>query len=144
MSISPGFTTEQIREFVHQYEIQPYGQKAVWLEGQRVSYERLRRWRSAVFDGDLDRGLIPRDSGVVSVPPHERAGFERQRARERAAHEAEVARLSARVRELEQTNEALGKAIGLLHQLSEQEPAAAPTPTDPCDSSTRRTTSSGS
>ena len=34
MSISPGFTTEQIREFVHQYEIQPYGQKAVWLVGQ--------------------------------------------------------------------------------------------------------------
>ena len=30
MSISPGFSTEQIREFVHRYEIQPYGQKAFW------------------------------------------------------------------------------------------------------------------
>ncbi len=37
MSISPGFTTEQIREFVHRYEIQPYGQKALWLEEQGVS-----------------------------------------------------------------------------------------------------------
>ena len=34
MSMSPGFTTEQIREFVHQYGIQPYGQKAAWLVGQ--------------------------------------------------------------------------------------------------------------
>jgi hypothetical protein len=142
MSISAGFTTEQIREFVHLYEIQPYGQKAIWLEGQRVSYDRLRRWRSAVFDGDLDRGLIPRESSHMTVPPEKRTALERHRARERAAHEAEVARLSARVRELEATNDALGKAIGLLHQMSEQEPAA--TPTDPSDSSTPRTASSGS
>lgn len=72
MSISAGFTTEQIREFVHQCEIQPYGQKAIWLEGQRVSYDRLRRWRSAVFDGDLDRGLIPRESSHMTVPPEQR------------------------------------------------------------------------
>jgi len=144
MSISPGFTTEQIREFVHQYELQLYGRKAIWLEGQGVSYDRLRRWRSAVFDGDLDRGLIPREGGLVTVPPEKRTGIERQRARERAAHEAEVATLTARVRELEQANEALGKAIGLLHQMSEQEPAVSRPTTDPSDSSTPRTTSSDS
>ena len=144
MSISPGFTTEQIREFVHQYEIQPYGQKAVWLVGQGVSYDRLRRWRSAVFDGDLDRGLIPREGGVVTVPPEKRTGIERQRAKERAGQEAELARLNARVRELEETNAALGKAIGLLHQMSEQEPDVNRSRIDPCDSFTPRTTSSGS
>lgn len=144
MSISPGFTTEQIREFVHQYEIQPYGQKAVWLVGQGVSYDRLRRWRSAVFDGDLDRGLIPREGGVVTVPPEKRTGIERQRAKERARQEAELARLNARVRELEETNAALGKAIGLLHQMSEQEPDVNRSRIDPCDSFTPRTTSSGS
>jgi hypothetical protein len=143
MSISPGFTTEQIREFVHRYEIQPHGHKAFWLEEQGVSYDRLRRWRSAVFDGDLDHGLIPRDGGVVT-PPEKRTGIERQRARERAAQEAEVARLTVRVHELEQTNEALGKAIGLLHQMSEQEPAATQPTTAPSDSSTPRATSSGS
>lgn len=142
MSISAGFTREQIREFVHHYGLQPHGQKAFWLQRQGVSYDRLRRWRSAVFEGDLDRGLIPRDSGGVTVPADKRTGIERQRARERAAHEAEVARLSARVRELEQTNEALGKAIGLLHQMSDQEPAATLPITDPSDSSTPRTTSS--
>ena len=143
MSISPGFTTEQIRGFVHQYEIQPYGQKAVWLVGQGVFYDRLRRWRSAVFEGDLDRGLIPREGGVVTVPPEKRTGIERQRAKERAQQEAELARLNARVRELEETNAALGKAIGLLHQMSEQEPDANRPRTDPYDSSTPRTTSSG-
>ena len=144
MSISPGFTTEEIREFVHQYEVQPYGRKAVWLEGQGVSYDRLRRWRSAVFDGDLDRGLVPREGGVVTVPPERRTAIERQRAKERAEQEAELARLNARVRELEETNTALGKAIGLLHQLSEQEPAASRPTTDPSSSSTPRTTSSDS
>jgi hypothetical protein len=141
MSISAGFTTEQIREFVHEYEVKPYGQKAIWLAGQGVSYDRLRRWRSAVFDGDLDRGLIPREGSHMTVPPEKRTALERQRAKERGAHQAEVARLSARVRELEETNAALGKAIGLLHSMSEQEPAVAQTTTDPSDSSTPRVNS---
>jgi hypothetical protein len=65
-----------------------------------------------VFDGDLDRGLIPRDGGLVTVHPEKRTGIEKQRARERAAQEAELARLNARVCELEQTNEALGNVDG--------------------------------
>ena len=134
MSISMGFTTEQIREFVHDYQVQPFGQKAIWLEGRGVSYGRLRRWRSAVFDGDIDRGLIPREGGQMTVPPDKRSALERYRARERAAHQAEVARLNARVRELEETNAALGKAIGLLQSMSEQEPDEAATRTDPGDS----------
>lgn len=142
MSISAGFTTEQIREFVYEYEIQPYGQKAIWLVAQGVSYDRLCRWRSAVFDGDLDRGLIPRQ-GSRMTPPEKRTALERQRAAERAAHEVELARLSDRVRELEETNAALGKAIGLLHSMNEQEPAAIQVTTDPSDSSTPRTSSSG-
>ena len=45
------------------------------------------------------------------TPPEKRTGIERQRARERDAQEAEVARLTARVRELEQTNEALRSRV---------------------------------
>lgn len=134
MAISAGFTAEEIREFVHQYEVQPYGHRLSWLAEQEVTYDRLRRWRSAVFEGDLDRGLIPRHGSAVTIPPSQRTVLEKQRARERAAHEAEVARLQARVKELEDTNAALGKAIGLLHQLSEQEPDASPTPSDPSGS----------
>lgn len=132
MTISSGFTAAEIREFVHEYQLQPYGQKGTWLVAQGVSDNRMRRWRDAVFEGDLDRGLIPRESSPVTIPPSKRTALEKERARERAAQAAEVTRLTARVRELD--NEALGKAIGLLHAMSEHEPAEPPTKTDPSDS----------
>lgn len=133
MTVSPGFTAAEIREFVHEYQAQPYGAKAPWLITRGLSRAQLRRWRDAVFEGDLDRGLVPRESNPMTVPPSQRAALERYRAAERAAHEAEVARMSARIRELEGTNDALGKAIGLLHSMSEQE-SDEPTTTDPAGS----------
>jgi len=134
MSMSAGFTVEEIREFVHAYQVQPFGQRMSWLAGQGVSYDRFRRWRVAVFEGDRDRGLIPRHGSAMTIPPSQRMPLERQRARERAVHEAEVARLQARVKELEETTAALGKAIGLLHRMSEQAPDVPPTPPAPSPS----------
>lgn len=134
MSISPGFTTAEIREFVHEYQLQPQGQKGPWLAARGVSYARLKRWRDAVFLGDLERALIPREGSGMTIPPAKRTAVERARAAEREAHDAERARLQARVHELERTNDALGKAIGLLHAMSEEEPAGTPTTTDPSDS----------
>ena len=64
MTISSGFTVAEIREFVHEYQLQPYGQKGSWLAARGVSSKRLRRWRDAVFEGDLDRGLIPREGSL--------------------------------------------------------------------------------
>lgn len=142
MSISAGFTADEIREFVLEYQALPQGRKGPWLTARGVPYERLRRWRAAVFEGDLDRALIPREGSPMTIPPSNRTSIARARAAERAAHDAEVVKLNARVRELEQTNEALGKAIGLLHQMSEQEPAATSTTSDPSSSSKPRTSSS--
>ena len=141
MSITVGFTAAEIVEFVYQYQRQPHGQKASWLAGQGVTPHRLRRWRAAVFDGDLDRGLIPRDGGVMSSPT-ERSALVREA--EIAQRDAELARLQARVHELEQTNEALGKAIGLLHAINEEEPDATPTTNDLSVSSASKTHSSPS
>jgi hypothetical protein len=134
MTISTGFTTAEIREFVHEYQLLPHGQKKSWVAARGVSYKRLLRWREAVFEGDLDRGLIPREGSSMTIPPSKRTGLEKARAAERAAHAAEVARLSARVHELEEANTALGKAIGLLHAMSEQEPDTSPETTDRSDS----------
>jgi len=132
MSISPGFTAAEIRQVVHEYQLVPFGQKSGWLVEHEVSYKRLRRWQNAVFDGDLDRGLIPREGkSEMTVPPSKRTALEKARATEREAQAAEVTKLSARVRELEDTNAALGKAIGLLHAMSEEEPARTPTTSDP-------------
>lgn len=144
MSISPGFTPAEIRELVIDYNLLPYGQKGPWLAAQGVSERRFRRWQATVFGGDLDRGLIPREGGDMTVPPAKRATMAKACAAQQDRDENELARLRARVGELEQTNEVLGKAIGLLHEMNAHEPAATTTIHDLDDSSTPRTDSSAS
>ena len=68
MSISAGFSGERSAEFVLNITGLPYGQKGPWLAAQGVLYHRLRRWRAAVFEGDLDRGLIPREGSRMTIP----------------------------------------------------------------------------
>jgi hypothetical protein len=144
VSISPGYTAAEIVELVHEYHLQSHGRKASWLVDHGLTYHRLRRWRESLYEGDLDRGLIPREGSYVSTPPVKRTAIAKARAREAARQRAELARLQARVDELEQTNEALGKAIGLLHARSEQGPGATLTTNDPDNSSTSKTDSSPS
>jgi hypothetical protein len=144
MSISPGFSPTEIRELVVDYQLVPHGQKGPFLAARGVSNRQFRRWQTAVFDGDLDRGLIPREGGVMTVPPAKRRALAKADAAKQDRDEAELIRLRARVGELEQTNEALGKAIGLLHSLSEHEPDETPTIHDLDGSSTPRTDSSSS
>ncbi|PAY23925.1 hypothetical protein CEY15_05955 [Dietzia natronolimnaea] len=122
MSIAPGYTDEEIRSIVFEYERLRYGTKYAWVEKQAFSMHQLRRWRNAVYDGDLDRGLIPREAGSMTSPNQRR-----RIAKNDVQEEADNEQLRARIRELEATNEALGKAIGLLHQLSDQEPDTDPT-----------------
>jgi hypothetical protein len=144
MSISPGFTSAEIREFVVEYHLLPHGQKGLWRAAQGVSVRQLKRWEAAVFDGDLDRGLIPREGGGMRVPPAKRTAVAMAAAAKQDRDDDELARLRARVGELEATNEALGKAIGLLHAMNAEEPDAVPTTSDRDDSSTPRTDSSPS
>jgi hypothetical protein len=144
LSFNAGFTTAEVREFVFEYHSLAYGQKASWLAERGITRDRMYWWRGAVLDGDLDRGLVLREGGPVTVPPDRRSALAEMRASERAAHRAEVERLQARVRELEQANDALGKAIGLLHERNEHEPAETPTSNNRSDSSTPRTGSSPS
>ncbi|MBK5238923.1 MAG: hypothetical protein JJE28_07435 [Actinomycetales bacterium] len=134
MSITPGFTSVEIREFVHEYQMVKHGQKGVWLTAHGISEEIIRRWRLAVFQGDIDRGLIPREGGVMTISPGERGALQKIRTAERNEHVQEVAKLNARIRELEDISTALGRAIGLLHSLNEQEPSTTPTPSSPSDS----------
>ena len=143
MGTTTGFTAEEIREIVHEYQLQPWGTKEAWRQRSGISVDKIRRWRTAIFEGDIERSLFPRQSSPMTHPG-KRTSLEKQRARERAVHEVEVERLTARVRELEETNEVLGKAIGLLHSMSEQEPDVNPTTTDPSDSSPQNPTSSSS
>lgn len=141
--VSQGFTRDEIREMVHQYHLQPYGTKKTWLAKQSMTEWTFRRWRKLVFEGDLDRNLLPREHGGMARTNGELSAFEKARAKEIAEHQSEVEQLKSRIRELEGTNTALGKAIGLLHELSVPEPETAQT-NDPKSSSKPRTSSSGS
>lgn len=80
----------------------------------------------------------------MTVPPAKRRALAKADAANQDRDEAELARLRARVGELEAANEALGKAIGLLHAMNAEEPDTTPTITDLDDSSTTRTDSSPS
>jgi hypothetical protein len=95
-----------------------------------------------IQEGDLDRNLIPREHGNMARTNGEWSAFEKARAKEIAQHESEVEQLKGRIRELEGTNTALGKAIGLLHELNVPEPDTAQTK-DPKGSSKPKTGSSG-
>ena len=122
-----GYTREEIREFMHEYYLQPHGTKTAWLVARQVPEWTLRRWRKLVFEGDLDRNLVPRDHGVMARTSGERSAFEKARAQEIAKHQSEVEQLKDRIRELEGSNTVLGKAIGLLHDLNVPEPDTKPT-----------------
>lgn len=121
MTVTVGLSAEEIREFVHEYHLQPHGTRLAWLKTRGVSYDMFRGWRVATFAGDLERGLIPRETGAVKISPSERTALALQRARERENQADEIAQLNQRIKELEDINSALGKAIGLLHQRNEQE-----------------------
>ena len=70
MSISAGFTADEIREFVLEYQALPQGRKGPWLSARGVPYERLRRWRAAVFEGDLDLNeLTGSPKKIRALPP---------------------------------------------------------------------------
>ncbi|MFC7465526.1 hypothetical protein [Brachybacterium sp. GCM10030252] len=142
MSISPGYTEDEIREMVYHYECLPHGAKLEWVKAQPFSLGELRRWRRSVHEGDLSRGLIPRDDISPSTSIKERR---------RMAHEHSLRNTEKRVCELEdenkrlrEANDALGKAIGLLHNYSAQRPDGSPEATSPDGSSTTKTNSSES
>ena len=134
MGFSYGFTAEEIRNYVAEYQLVPYGKKQAWLETMPVSYTTLGRWRTAVYSGDVERGLVPRESGFMTVPQPKRTALEKARLAEQEAAAAEIARLNARVKQLEDSNDVLGKAIGLLHAMRGEEPETSRRPSTPSDS----------
>ncbi|WP_082124011.1 hypothetical protein [Arthrobacter sp. YC-RL1] len=96
-----GVTREEIREYVHQYNLQPHSTLIEWLQQQPFSWATFYRWNKVVFEGDLDRNLVPRDHGSMNTSPSQRSAFEKARANEQTAHEAELKASREPVRQLE-------------------------------------------
>jgi len=120
VSLTPGFSEAEILEYVLEYQRLPYGSKGAWLKEQSFTKFQFRRWQAAVFGGDLGLGLVPRDSKSMTSAGQPRRDHAREI--EERAGAGEIERLRARINELEEVNDALGKAIGLLHQRSVHEP----------------------
>ncbi|MGV9712450.1 hypothetical protein ACWDTI_17510, partial [Gordonia sp. NPDC003424] len=118
--MSPGFTVEEMTEYVEEYLALPHGQKGPWVADKPFSGYQIKKWRKAYLSGDLSRGLVPRQGGGAHAARRAIAAEKDLAAAERA-HAAEVATLRERIELLEAGNSALGKAIGLLQQY-QQEP----------------------
>lgn len=127
MTLSAGYSNEQIIEIVESYMRLPWGQKGRWLAEQSISQGVFRRWRLTYEAGTIDVGLVPRyvrgmvtkDNGVSTRTMQD--GL----ARQRAEYEGQIAQLQERIEALQAGNEALGKAIGFLRENAGQESEAA-------------------
>lgn len=122
------WTAQEKTELVREYLLVRHGQKGPWLAERGISADVMSSWRRAYLFGDLERGLVPRDTSLVDIHASARLQkLEEQLAAERAAREAERQRHDAEVARLQAVNDALGKAIGLLHdRADEQEPTDEP------------------
>ena len=124
MSVPKSLTAEEKRELVYAYIAQPFGSKAGFLRERGLSKDEMRRWRSQVFAGTLELGLIPRGGTVVSMEESmalARLIREKQALQERldaalAEHERAIAAKDAELAVQQRASEALGKAIEILHR----------------------------
>ena len=123
------YTAVEKRAFVLEYMDQPYGAKASWLAAQPFSAHTFKDWRLAYLGGSLDHGLVPRNAETVNHSGHRLRHVEK----DLAAKQAEPERIRDQNDKLQATNEALGKAIGLMQKWSEHTPGCTPTPTEPKD-----------
>lgn len=128
MTVAPGFSAEEIRTLVEEYEDLPHGSKDVWLEDRGLCKAVMRRWRKAHRDGELGRGLAPhqRPTGAVALARARAAEDELERIREETkakiaaleqAHQAQLAERDARIEMLAAGNLTLERAIGHLQKL---------------------------
>lgn len=107
---------------VAEYLLLPHGRKGAWLREHDLAATTIGRWRRMYLFGDLELELEPRDTSGMTVGDGTRMKqLELELARERAARAKEVQRLEGEVDRLNQVNDALGKAIGLLHERSAQQ-----------------------
>lgn len=121
-----GWTTEEVRDAVYEYLTLPYGSRGPWLRERGISKHTMARWRNTVLAGDLDRGFVPRRGLLVS------SSEAREIARLVAQVKALQEQLAAKDQELERqvgVSRALGKALGLLQQLSGSEQPLPPAET---------------
>jgi transposase-like protein len=127
------YSAEEKAVLVAEYLAVQHGCKEAWRAERGIGHTTMSNWRKAYFFGDLERSLVPRDTSSMSVSDGARlkqlelqlAAEKQARAAELQRHGDELRRHAAEVERLNKVNDALGKAIGLLHDRE-----GGPEPTD--------------
>lgn len=105
-------TPAQKKDHVLAYLACRKGTKAQYLRDNRITQRQMYRWKAAIADGDLDSGLIPRQTGkMTSQDVAEIRRLRKEVARLEAAKtdaDDEIARMG-------RVTDALGKAIDAMH-----------------------------
>jgi hypothetical protein len=118
-----GLTVAQRREHVLAYLETPYGVKGRYLASHGISAYQIRQWRTQMYAGTLETGLVPRgvwmndynvNREVVRLREEVEALQSQLEARE-VVHEQQLAAKQAEIDAAGRVAEALGKAIALLH-----------------------------
>ena len=118
------FTAVEKDVIVREYLAVPYGEKVRWVAERGLDQRAVNKWRQAFLVRELEAGFRPRDTSSMDPISDARvAQLQRQLLAERAAREQDKQRHEDEVARLQAVNDALGKAIGLLHDhAAKQEP----------------------
>lgn len=140
------YTIEEQRELVYEYVAVPYGGKAGFLTERGLSSWQMRRWRSQVFAGSLEHGLVPRGGAMVSVEEaaalkkllDENQVLRQQLAARDAEHRQELAAKDDELAVQRRAVDALGKAIEILHRSGDSKNSTSSAATDATTRPARR------
>lgn len=113
MSIKTGYTNQEIRDLVLEHINTKHGEKSDWLKTHNLTPSQMIKWRSAVLTGDLERGKIPRKNPSAHDITH--ALTEENKMLKEQLNVLKAERDTERERHAVEVD-AMGKAIGLLHE----------------------------
>lgn len=128
MAASTGWTLEEKRDIIAEYEQAVKGSKWRVLERHGVTHDQLRGWRAARDAGVLEVGFSVRRPRMT--PRVESAEIGRLRA-ENTRLLAELDRARKDIDDRQAALESLGKATALLHELVSTKSAPTSSPPGP-------------
>lgn len=138
--VTESFTPEQRRDIAVHYAGLKRGEKSAYAASLGLRPHQIRRWISALADGDLDNERFPRKTGAMTTRDIAEiarlkkiiADMKAEHARVDAAKDARISKLEGEVTKLqdgvnkwEKASDALGKAITVLHKINEPRGEAA-------------------
>ena len=127
--VTESFTPEQRRDIAVHYAGLKRGEKSAYAASLGLRPHQIRRWISALADGDLDNERFPRKTGAMTTRDiAEIARLKKIIAAKDARIsklEDEVTKLQDGVNKWEKASDALGKAITVLHKMNEPRGEAA-------------------